>query len=244
MFRLLLAPSPIVACHRQDSLVEAAGGNAAGEAGGDVEDAPTAQAFVEEALAAAASESTLADMEVGDVASAHEGERAHRSDEAASAREPNPPGASSSSSAAPPRPTSEQLAPVNSDVLSGTRMYTSSGGRISFYSHFGGAKRFFECECPNKAQHGRCVLTRMLPTHFNAKVANRGRLLGYLVAWLNAGHDVQPCTKQGHRAFKPSIEARLAAREELQSSDAGLKLLSVERARLPDEPVEHLDLFE
>lgn len=188
------------------------------------------------------------DLDVGDV-SGHADERPGGpagSSATSSGSVPN--GAASSSSDMPPanaEPLLQQgVIGIAADALTGTRFYTKNGGRMSFYSHFGGSKRFFECECPNKKGHGRCVLTRVVPAEYNAKVANRGRLVGYLAAWLNAGHNDTLATKAAHRAYEPSVEERLRARAELAADGNGRKMLSIERAPLADEPLEHAPLIQ
>ena len=128
---------------------------------------------------------------------------------------------------------------VNPDTVSGIRFFTEYGGRISYYSHFGGRKQFFECECPNRASHGRCILTRALPSTFSLKAANRGRMVGYLVAWLMAAYDPSCQTKEQHREHLPTVHARIAARQSLDASEHGRRILAVERAKEPEEPEGH-----
>lgn len=154
-----------------------------------------------------------------------------------------PESATSRSDAPRPPDPPPMPAPMLHDALTGTRLILPNGGRISFYSHFGGTKRYFECQCPNVRSHGRCTLTRTLPPHFNEKVANRGRLEGYLAAWLLAGDREAFGSKAAHRAYGPTQCERMEARALLAETEAGRKLLSVERALLPDEPEEHPDLF-
>lgn len=140
-------------------------------------------------------------------------------------------------------PSDGPMSRASMDIHSGLRFYASNGGHVSLYSHMGGAKVYVECTCPNREKHGRCTLTRVIPAEYSSNVANRGRLLGYVVAWLNAGIREDMPTKGAHFSYKPSLEERLAARAEIAASPVGRTLAAAERPRAPGEPEEHPDLF-
>ena len=68
-------------------------------------------------------------------------------------------------------------------------------------------------------------------------------MVGYLVAWLMAAYDPRCQTKEQRRDHVPSVDARLAARGILDATEHGRRILSVERAREPDEPEEHVVVY-
>ncbi len=87
------------------------------------------------------------------------------------------------------------------------------------------ARKFFECECPNK-DHGRCTLTRTLYGTERAGQESNGRFVGFLGAWRTAG--TKAVTKSDHKKHTPSVDDRMSARREMRKTASGLKLLALE----------------
>eukprot|EP00971_Amphidinium_carterae_P193204 3834352-Amphidinium_carterae.1 len=119
------------------------------------------------------------------------------------------------------------------------------GGRIAFHV----SKDAFECTCANPAHNfgGRkCVLTRTCKSK-KSDASGRplgGRPLGFLMAWLKASHTG---TREDHwnkskwKLWTPAY--RLECRNELAALPGGTELLSLERERAGEEPVEPTGLI-
>lgn len=97
----------------------------------------------------------------------------------------------------------------------------------------------FYIKCPNPL-HQRCVLTRV--AHGGRRRA-QGRPLGALAAWLVGGMPLE--SREAHRAFKPTLEARRRARRDLHRPEQA-ELLSEfegkERPRYDSEGTEPEDM--
>jgi len=110
-------------------------------------------------------------------------------------------------------------------------------GKLQFYASNNGS---FQATCKNPA-HGKCVLTRSaraVARASNDLIVRGGRPCGFLLAWLQSAG---VAAKEEHWApanLETSLDARLAARLELEETPEGREFLSHERPQVGDEPAE------
>jgi hypothetical protein len=93
--------------------------------------------------------------------------------------------------------------------------------------------------CNNPLHGSQCVISR---SSFAGHKRSQGRPLGFLVAWLNLGQDLDSRESHWDKAGWPSQEVRMQHRCVLESLPGGQDILSFERELRDGEDIEPVDI--